>query len=156
MIARYITRLRQSPKSVRDRHAFLIATSVTVVVGFVWLATLPLTLEKSPVAEGEDATASRPLASLFARAREQVAQLAGSFKEQTGTTTVSITEVVQAVEATSSLPIITLSPESLSAARAASAEPYTPKATTSPRVIRIATTSSAVGQGVTTTATTTR
>jgi hypothetical protein len=151
MLIRYISRLRQAPKSVRDRHAFFIATGFTVVVGLLWAVTLPLTLEKSPVAEGGEES-TRPLASFFSRAREQVAGVIGSFKEQAGVVS-SSTESNNPEGSTPYVQTITLTPEELAAARASATIPYIPPATTTPRVIRIATTSAAMA---TTTASTTR
>lgn len=145
MLTRYILRLRQSPKAVRNRHAFFIATGCTVVVGLLWLVTLPMTLEKSPAAEGEAASSSRPLASFFTRARDQAAQLIGSFKEQASSSSTTSVAVDSDSAATSSPPSITLTEEELTAARASATIPYIPPATTTPRVIRIATTSISVG-----------
>ncbi|MBY0310387.1 hypothetical protein K2Q16_04575 [Patescibacteria group bacterium] len=150
MLIRYITQLRKSSKAVRDRHAFYLAASVTGVVGLLWLVTLPMTLEKSPTSLAENASSSRPVGSFLSRAREQAAQLVHSFKEQTGSASSSVQVVVDGELAASSRQIITLTPEELAAIRASTSIPYNPPATSTPRVVRIATTSAAVGVFATT------
>lgn len=141
MLLRYIERLRQAPEAKRQSHAIVIAAAVTGLVGAAWLSTLPAAVsEVSEVAE----ETPRPLASFFSRAREQFASLSVRDDGETGAAA-SSSDVAQS----RSLAIpgaIVLSPEELAAARASSSIPYAPRATTTGRVVLIATSTATTTQ----------
>lgn len=136
MLGRYIRYLRSQSKPVRERHAFVVAASFTVVVLLVWASALPGRMESISQAQGDEA-AERPVASFFNRAREQLATV---FEGATPSATTT-----PPAEIPSSAPLVdtlSLSPEDLEMARASASVPYVAPATTTPRQIRIATTTS--------------
>jgi len=158
MIIESIERLRRAPKTVRDRYAFLLATSFTVVVALVWMAFLPgrFTPADETLATGAE---QAPFSSLFGGLKDQVAQLGALFKDDDEAAPGAVT----APEAERGSSAITLSPEEVAQGAAAVAAFEASVATTSAagtasstpvaQVVLIATTSSALK--ATTTATTT-
>lgn len=162
MLARYITLLRRAPKGMRQRHAFFWAVSITAVIALVWGVSLPSLMKPlpsgDPLAEAKEQT--RPLGSLWAQARKQMASLMSAVTatstEATDMGWIASSSDQSAVSAASSAPAIILSPEDIEKAQARANIVYRPTstpatiATTSvptPQVVLIATTTSATTGG---------
>jgi hypothetical protein len=159
MFIRYITRVRRAAPAVRTRHAFLWAVAVTGTAGVLWAWSLSSVLSPLPDSAATATTHDlpRPWASFFQRAKEQIAGVSGAAQAPVPDDTVPLGKAPN-----SPAGALELSPEALAEARARAAIEYVPPAVTTPsstatsttpmsqpRVVRIATTSSAVASTTT-------
>lgn len=163
MLARYITLLRRAPRGVRQRHSLFWAVSFTAVVAVVWGLALPNMMKPMPsgdvLAVAKEET--RPLGSLWAQARKQMASLMSAITASSSEATdtgwidggVSSSGGLEA----SGTPAIVLSPEDIQKAQSKANILYRPTstpatmATTSvsvPQVVMIATTTRATTSGL--------
>jgi hypothetical protein len=73
MLFRTLDNLRQKPKAVRQRVAFLTALSFTLLVGGVWTLTLPARFSGSETLAQSEGT--KPFAGLWTGFRDQFSTL---------------------------------------------------------------------------------
>ena len=95
MLFRTLDNLREKPKAVRQRIAFLTAISFTLVIGGIWTLTLPARFADETLAQSEG---TKPFAGMFSGFREQFSALrqqasavVGAVSSTTATTTVATT-----------------------------------------------------------------
>ncbi len=91
MLFRTLDNLREKPKAVRQRIAFLTAISFTLVIGGVWTLTLPARFADETLAQSEG---TKPFAGMFSGFRDQFSALrqqasavVGAVSSTTATTT---------------------------------------------------------------------
>ena len=73
MLFRTLDNLRQKPKAVRQRVAFLTAASFTLLVGGIWTLTLPAKFTSSELLAQSEGT--KPFAGLWTGFRDQFSNL---------------------------------------------------------------------------------
>ncbi len=73
MLFRTLDNLRQKPKAVRQRVAFLTAASFTLILGGIWSLTLPAKFSSSEILAQSEGT--RPFAGLWTGVRDQFSNL---------------------------------------------------------------------------------
>ena len=72
MLFRTLDNLRQKPKAVRQRVAFLTALSFTLLVGGIWTLTLPARFSGESLSQSEG---TKPFAGLWTGFRDQFSNL---------------------------------------------------------------------------------
>lgn len=94
MLFRTLDNLREKPKAVRQRIAFLTAISFTLVIGGIWTLTLPARFADETLAQSEG---TKPFAGMFSGFRDQFSALrqqasavVGAVSSTTATTTTTV------------------------------------------------------------------
>lgn len=107
----WLSKLRNHPKVVKDRYAFLGATLITGVIASVWLATLPSRLE-TPVAseQASDFAETRgAFSQFFSGAKAQLGNAMSGLKASSTEETLPSTEETVATSSNIFIPTLTAS-----------------------------------------------